>query len=162
MTLLVGATLTLSGCDAVQQADAAAIVNDTVVSDQDVQTVSRQLSAVDPQAQNLGFVLVNLMVGPYVLAEAERVHKTVSDADVRKAIPNVVDPSPATITYLQMQGALAQLDDNSKVAIVKELSKAKITINPRYGAFDTTQGLIPNSPNWIKPSATPSSPPPPE
>jgi len=154
--VLVGATLSLSACDSAQEAGAAAIVNGTVIGDQEVQTVSTQVRPVDPEAQNPGYVLINLMIVPFVLAEADRANKTISEADARKALPNLVDPSPATIKYLQMKGALGQLDDVSKAAIVKELSKAKVTVNPRYGTFDLAQGLIPNSPNWIKPSATPT------
>jgi hypothetical protein len=153
--VLVGATLALSGCGA-QQTGAAAIVDDTVISDQDVQTVSAEVNQIDAGGQKLSTsnALLSLILAPYVLDEAKRAGKTVSAAEARKVIAKVADPSPTTITFVQMQLAVQQLDDASKTAIVSKLGTAKITINPRYGSFDTKQFvIIPTAPNWIKTSA---------
>lgn len=153
--LLLGATLALSGCGA-QQSGAAAIVNDTVISDQDVQTVSAEVNRIDPDGQKLSSsdALLSLILAPYVLAEAKRAGKTVSASQARKVIAKVTDPSPSTITFVQMQLAVQQLDDASKSSIVGELGKAKITVNPRYGTFDATQiAITPTAPNWIKATA---------
>jgi len=62
LTLLLGATLALSGCG-VQQSGAAAIVNDTVISDQDVQSVSDQLNKLAQGGQPLRMsdVLISLI-----------------------------------------------------------------------------------------------------
>ena len=151
--LLLGATAAVSGCGA-QQPSAAAIVNDTVISDQDVQSVSNQLNkmATDGQQLKTGDALLSLILAPYVIAEAERVGKTVSVSQARQVIAKVPDPSPSTIQFVQMQLAVQQLDQDSKTLIVGELFKAKITVNPRYGVFDPTQiALTPIAPNWIKP-----------
>lgn len=153
--LLLGATAAVSGCGA-QESSAAAIVNDTVISDQDVQSVSNQLNKVAAGGQQLttSDALLNLILAPYVLAEAKRVGKTVSVSQARQVIAKVSDPSPSTIRFVQMQLEIQQLDQASKTLIVGELGKAKITINPRYGVFDPTQiTLTPASSNWIKPSA---------
>jgi hypothetical protein len=154
-TLLLGATLALSACGAVQEAGAAAIVNGTAISDQDLQTVSNQLKSITPDGRQstLGSVLVDLIVARFVLAEADRAHKTISDADARKPFPTLANPAPPTMKLFRMQGVLAQLDQASRDSIGKEILKAKITINPRYGTFDAAQGVVPSSPNWIKPSA---------
>jgi hypothetical protein len=155
LTLVLGATLALSACGA-QEAGAAAIVNGTVIRDQDVQTVSTQLNTLGDVQQKLssGSALLSLILAPYVLAEAERAGKTVSASQARQVISKVVDPSPSTIEFVRMQLAVQQLDDASKAAIVKEIGKAKITINPRYGTFDLRQvALTPISPNWIKAGA---------
>ena len=149
-------TLALSGCGA-QQAGAAAIVNDTVISDQDVQTVSGQLNSISPDGQKMtaSDALLILIVAPYVFAEAERLHKTASADDARKAVPGLADPSPATIEFLRMNDALSQLDQASRDSVLKKLGKAKITVNPRYGTFVANPpALNPSLPNWIKPSAT--------
>ena len=162
-TLLLGASLALTACDAAQESGAAAIVNDAVISDQDVQTVTAELNSISPAGEKLSVsnALLSLILEPYVLAEAEKAKKTVSVEEARKVIEKVADPSPRTISFVQMQLALPELDQPSREAIVKELGKARITVNPRYGTFDPTQvTLTPVSPNWIKPSATPSSPPP--
>ena len=153
--LVLGAALALSGCGA-QQAGAAAIVNDTVISDQDVQIVSEQVNQVDPGGQKLSSndALLSLILAPYVLAEAKRAGKTISASQARQVIAKVADPSPSTIRFVQMQLAIQQLDDANKSAIVGELGKAKITVNPRYGTFNPSQIVItPTTPNWIKAGA---------
>ncbi|MEO8556660.1 MAG: hypothetical protein ABI474_08315 [Actinomycetota bacterium] len=153
--LLLGATAAVSGCGT-QQSSAAAIVNDTVISDQDVQSVSNQLNKLATNGQQLttSDALLNLILAPYVLAEAKRVGKTVSVSQARQVIAKVSDPSSSTIQFVQMQLEIQQLDQASKTLIVGELGKAKITVNPRYGVFDPTQiALTPISSNWIKPSA---------
>ena len=157
--LLLGATAAVSGCGA-QQSSAAAIVNDTVISDQDVQSVSNQLNkmATDGQQLKTSDALLSLILAPYVLAEAKRVGTTVSVSQARQVIAKVSDPSPSTMQFVQMQLEIQRLDQASKTLIVNEVSKVKITVNPRYGVFDPKQiALTPVSPNWIKvgaPSAT--------
>lgn len=153
--LVLGATLALSGCGA-QQSGAAAIVNDTVISDQEIQTVSEQVNQIDPAGQKLSSsdALLSLILAPYVLAEAKRAGKTISASQARQVIAKVANPSPSTIEFVQMQLAVQQLDDASKSSIVGQLSKAKITVNPRYGTFDPQRIVItPTAPNWIKTSA---------
>lgn len=162
--LVVGAMLALSGCGA-QQSGAAAIVRDIVISDQDivisdqdVQSVSDQLNqlATGGQELRMGDVLVSLILAPYVLAEAKRAGKTVSASQVRKVIAKVADPSPSTITFVQMQLEIQQLDQTNKTSIVNELGKVKIVVNPRYGTFDAKRiALTRIPPNWIK-ASTPS------
>jgi len=162
LTLVLGASLALSGCGA-QQAGAAAIVNDTtvrhqdiVISEKDVQSVPEELNTLAQAGQELKVsdALLSLILAPYVLDEAKRVGKTVSASQARQVIAKVADPSPSTIAFVQMQLALQKLDQTSKTLIVDELGKVKITVNPRYGAFDVTKmALIPISPNWIKASA---------
>ena len=157
--LLLGATVAVSGCGA-QQPSAAAIVNDTVISDQDVQSVSNQLNklATDGRQLKTSDALLSLILAPYVVAEAKRVGKTVSGSQARQVIAKVTDPSPSTIQFVQMQLEIQGLDQASKTAIVNQLGKAKITVNPRYGTFDAKQvSLTPITPNWFKataPSAT--------
>jgi len=153
--LLLGATAAVSGCGA-QQPSAAAIVNDTVISDQDVQSVSNQLNKLATAGQQLktSDALLSLILAPYVLAEAKRAGKTVSESQARQVIAKVSDPSPSTIQFVQMQLEIQGLDQASKTSIVNQLGKAKITINPRYGRFDATQvTLTPITPNWFKASA---------
>jgi hypothetical protein len=160
--LVLGATLALSACGA-KEAGAAAIVNGTVISDQDVQTVTSQLNTLSDVEQKLSSsdALLSLILAPYVLAEAERAGKTVSASQARKVIDKVADPSPTTVEFVRMQLAVPQLDDAGRAAVVKEIGKARITINPRYGTFDAKRvALNPISPNWIKATApTPATAP---
>ena len=164
LTLVIGASLALSGCGT-QQPGAAAIVNDTtvrhqdiVISDEDAQSVPEELNKLAQAGQELKVsdALLSLILAPYVLDEAKRVGKTVSPSEARKVIAKVADPSPSTIAFVQMQLSIQKLDQASKTRIVDELGKVKITVNPRYGAFDVTRiALTPISPNWIK-ASTPS------
>jgi hypothetical protein len=157
-TLLLGATVTLSACGAVQEAGAAAIVDGTVVSDQDVQTVSSQVNEVTPEGQkiNPSSALVGLILAPYILAEDKTVTTSFPASEARKELAKVADPSPATVEYVQALGVFQRLNGASKDSIVSKLGKAKITVNPRYGTFVASPPfLIPNSPNWLKAGATP-------
>jgi hypothetical protein len=155
LTLLLGASLVLSACGA-QQVGAAAIVNGTAISDKDVQTVALQLNTLAQGQATItsSTVLLSLIVSPYVVAEAKRTGKSVSDSQVLKVIAKVAEPSPSTMDFIRMQLELGSLSQASKMSILTELATAKITVNPRYGTFDTKQiAFRPLSPNWIKASA---------
>ena len=79
--VVLAATLALSACGT-QQAGAAAIIDGKTVSDKDVQTVSTQLNMLAKGQQQLtpSVALLNLILAPYVLAEAERAGKGVPRA----------------------------------------------------------------------------------
>jgi hypothetical protein len=157
VALLLGMTLALSACGT-QQTGAAAIVNGTPISEQDVQTVAVQLNALPQVQQKLtpNVVLLNLILAPYVLAEADRSGKGVPDAEARKVVAKVPNPTQATMDFVRMQMAIPSLSQASKTAILATLGKVKVTVNPRYGTFDVQQAaILPTSPNWIKPGATP-------
>ena len=162
---LLGVTLALSACGP-QEVGAAAIVNGSAISDKDVQAVSLQLNTLAQGETKLtsSNVLLSLILAPFVLAEAARTGKKVSDAEVRKVIDKVAKPSPATMEFVRMQLALQSLDDAGKASILTKLGTAKITVSPRYGTLDTKQvTLVPSAPNWIKagqPSVDPHSSPP--
>ena len=152
--LLVAATLALSACGA-QQPDAAAIVNGTVISDQDVQSVSDQLNSIAASGQKLtpGNALITLILAPFVLDEAKRAGKAVSTSEARQVIAKVADPSPATIEFVRVQMVIRTLNQTSTSTVVSELGKAKITVNPRYGTFNPQKiVLTPIAPNWIVPT----------
>jgi hypothetical protein len=160
-TFLLSASLALSACGAAQEAGAAAIVDGKAISDQEVQTVTSEFNAISPEEKTTPRdALFSLIVAPYILAEAKRAGKSVPADAIRKSIEKGgTKPTDATITFVQTQLALRQdspsrLDDASKASVAKEVRKAKITVNPRYGTFDVT-GITPTSPNWLKPSATP-------
>jgi len=152
--VLLVATLALSACGS-QQAGAAAIVNGSTISEKNVQTVSTQLNTLAQGEQKLttSIVLLNLILAPYVLAEADRAGKGVPDAQARKVIAKVDKPSRETLDFVRMQLAIPSLTTAAKAAIVAKVAKADITVNPRYGTFDAKQIAISQStPNWIKAS----------
>lgn len=152
--VLFAAALALSACGS-QQASAAAIVNGTTISEKDVQTVSTQLNTLAQGEQKLtpSIVLLNLIVAPLVLAEADRAGKGVPDAQARKVIATVDKPSRQTLDFVRMQLAIPSLSTAAKAAILAKVGKAKVTVNPRYGTFDAKQiAITENTPNWIKAS----------
>ena len=154
--ILLGATLGLSACGA-QQAGAAAIVGGTTISDTTVQSVALQLNPLAAGGQQLtpSIVLVNLILAPYVIAEANRTGKGVSDAAARKVIAKVTDPTRATLDFVKMQLEIQVISQASKNSILAKLEKAKITVNPRYGTFESKQvAIVPITPDWIKTSAS--------
>lgn len=155
--MVLGATMALSACGA-QEVGAAAIVNGTAIKDKDVQAASLELNKLAQGQQQLSSsnILLSLILAPYVRSEAARSGKSITDAEVRKVIAKVPKPSESTMEFVRMQLALQSLSEASKVSIVSQLSKARITVNPRYGTFDPKQiALVPSAPNWLKASATP-------
>jgi hypothetical protein len=143
LVLLLGATLALSGCGT-QQASTAAIVDGTPITEQAVQSVSRQQDVTSSTA------LLGLILAPYVFAEGNRVRQSASDVEVLAVIDKVSKPSLATAQFVRTRLVLEKLTPASQITVVNELSKAKITVNPRYGTFKALLGLVPNNPNWIK------------
>lgn len=152
--VLLVAALALSACGS-QQADAAAIVNGTTISEKDVQTVSTQLNTLAQGEQKLtpSIVLLNLILAPYVLAEADRAGKGVPDTQARRVIAKVDKPSRQTLDFVRMQLAIPSLTTAAKATILTTVAKADIAVNPRYGTFDAKQiAISPNTPNWIRAS----------
>jgi len=154
--VLLVATMALSGCGT-QQPGAAAIVDGTTISEKDLQTVTGQLNSLAQGEQKLapGDILMNLILMPYVLAEADRAGKAVPDAQARKVIAKVPSPSRQTLDLVRMNMAIASLTPAAKTAILTKLGKAEITINPRYGSLDPKKELaiVSKTPNWIKTTA---------
>jgi hypothetical protein len=152
LTLVLGSTLALSACGT-QQPGVAAISDGSTISSKDVQTVSLELDKLAQGQAKLtpSVVLLNLILAPYVLTEAGRTGKPVTDAQARKVIAKVANPSRPTLDFVRMQLAIQSLSDASKTSILTKLGKADITVNPRYGTFDPKQvALVPSAPNWIK------------
>jgi len=113
--VLLVATLALSACGS-QQAGAAAIVNGSTISEKNVQTVSTQLNTLAQGEQKLtsSIVLLNLILAPYVLAEADRAGKGVPDVQARKVIAKVDKPSRQTLDFVRMQLAIPSLTTAAK------------------------------------------------
>jgi len=159
VVVLLGATLavsTVSACGT-QQPGAAGIVNGSAISEKDVQAVTAEFNALPrPEKAAPRDVLYSLILAPYILTEADRAGKNISDAQARQVygIP-AASLSPATMDFLRLQLEIPTLNEASKTAILATVAKAKITVNPRYGTFDKEAGVLPTSPNWIKPTASP-------
>jgi hypothetical protein len=154
--VLFVAAVVLSGCGA-PQPGAAAIVDGATISEHDLQTVTGQLNSMAQGEQKLvpSDILMNLILMPYVLAEADRAGKGIPDAQARKVIAKVPSPARQTLDLVRMNMAIESLTPDAKTAILAKLGKAEITVNPRYGTFDPKKKLaiVSTTPNWIKASA---------
>jgi hypothetical protein len=163
--LVLGAAVLLSGCGA-QRPGAAAIVNGRVITDADAQQVAEQISTVPGVQQKLtpGDTLVSLILAPFVIDQAEKDGKGVSEDQARTAVKEIANPSPATLEFVRTSLAANALSEQARTAVLSEVSKAKISVNPRYGTLDRKQlTLKPPAPNWMKPApasatATPGAP----
>lgn len=157
--LVLGAAVLLSGCGA-QQPGAAAVVDGRVISDTDAQQVAAQISTVPGVQQKVtpADTLVSLILAPYVLDQAEKDGKGVSESQARAAVKEIKDPAPATLDFVRTSLAANGLSDRARAAVLADVAKAKITVNPRYGTLDRKKlQLTPPAPNWIKATA-PSTP----
>src|SRR6185436_7437585 len=132
LTLLLSAALALSACGGAQQSGAAAIVDGKVIKDQDVQVVSSQLNAISQDGQKLSpdNAVLTLILAPYVLAEAKRLNKSVSDADARKVIAKVAKPAPSTVSSARSRLPPRGSDKPAKAPTGQKLGKAKTPVNP--------------------------------
>jgi hypothetical protein len=158
IVLLLGVALLLSAC-APRQSDTAAVVNNTVISENDVQTVSRQLSTLNQGREpfSVSNALFGLILAPFVIAESNRQRKSVTDEQVLQIIGKIPKPTPATARFVKMQLLLQQLDPASQNVVGTELGRARIVVNPRYGSYLPKQGLVQASPNWIKVNTPPAA-----
>ena len=168
IVLALGASLLLSACDP-KQSDTAAVVNETVINEDDVQTVTRQLNSQNQGGQpyTTSDALVGLILVPFVLAEGNRQKKVVPDEQVLQRIGKIASPTAATANFVKMQLVLQQLDPASQNVVGAQLDRSKIVVNPRYGRYIPKRGLVPNcertasdlciSPNWIKLSTAPAA-----
>jgi hypothetical protein len=153
--LLLGAAVLLTGCGA-QQPGAAAVVDGRVISDDDAQQVATQISTVPGVQQKLtpADTLVSLILAPFVLDQAEKDGKGVSEDQARVAVKEIKNPTPATLQFVRTSLAANALSEQARTAVLSAVSKAKITVNPRYGTLDRKQlTLKAPAPNWMKPAA---------
>jgi hypothetical protein len=89
-----------------------------------------------------------------VIDQAEKDGKGVSEDQARVAVKEIKNPTPATLQFVRTSLAANALSEQARTAVLSEVSKAKITVNPRFGTLDRKQlTLRPPAPDWIKPAA---------
>ena len=150
--LVLGAAVLLSGCGD-QQPGAAAVVDGRVISDTDAQQVAAQISTVPGVQQKVtpADTLVSLILAPYVLDQAEKDGKGISESQARAAVKEIKNPAPATLEFVRTSLAANGLSEQARAAVLAEVAKAEITVNPRYGTLDRKKlQLTPPAPNWIE------------
>lgn len=147
------ATGALSAC-APHEPGAAAIVDNRVISDDDVQTATTEVNTALPDLQSkltTGTTVVSLIIAPYVLDAAAAGGHGVSDSQAKQAIAKLANPSPATLQFVRSQLAVSALTPTEQQSVLGQLKKARIKVSPRYGSFNpATVQLAAPLPNWVK------------
>jgi len=161
---VLAATLALTGCTTFGKASTAAFVNGTAISDATVAEVTNQFntnlaSTADQklqEAQTLGV----LILAPFVLNQVKASGSWTPDARYNTALQKIPDASQATKDFLATSIILQQggpLTDGDVTAILDQLKKADVVLDPRFGTWDPKTGaFLAAENNWIKPTAAPT------
>ena len=162
---VLAVTLAVTGCTTFQKASTAAFVNGTAISDSTVAQVTSQfndnLATSDQQKVTESQVLGVLILSPFVLGQVKKSGSWTPDARYNTALQKIPDASPATKDFLATSVVLQQggpLTENDVTAILDQLQKADVVLDPRFGTWDpNTGGFLAPDNNWIKPTAAPDS-----
>ena len=164
--LVLGAAVLLSGCGD-QQPGAAAVVDGRVISDADAQQVAAQISTVPGVQQKVtpADTLVSLILAPYVIDQAEKDGKGVSESQARAAVKEIKNPSPATLDFVRTSLAASGLSDQARGGRPGRGRQGRRSPSTPATARSTARSCssTPPAPNWLKPatpsaSATPQAP----
>jgi len=157
VAVAVAGVLAVSGC---ATSDTAAVVNGQRISEQDLQEATSQITKAYPDSSlNTANALYSLVMAGFINQIADDNGKGLSDSAARAAVPEVVDPSPATLELVKSSLASQQLTTIEQGKVVELARKADVTMNPRYGTFDAKKVRFDASqPNWIKAEPAPATP----
>lgn len=168
VALAAATALSLSSCGG-PGPGAAAVVNGQRISETDLESVVKDLSASGLGQVAPGRVLSVMVSGRVLTDSAERLKlPAITDAQAKAFAVNSpgqdgtsglgvkVEPSAATVAmtrgYLYL---LTLAQQGGDAAIAAAVSGADVQVDPRYG--DWNGQLVPSSPNWIvTPKATPA------
>jgi parvulin-like peptidyl-prolyl isomerase len=150
VTAVVMGVLAVSGC---ATADTAAVVNGHRISEQDVQEATTQIRKAYPDSTlNTASALSSLVMATFINQVADESGKGLSDSAAKAAVAGIPDPVQATLELVKSSLSSQQLTSVEQGKVVELARKAKVTLNPRYGTFDTQSVHFDVSqPNWIKP-----------
>ena len=162
---VLAVTLAVTGCTTFQKASTAAFVNGAAISDSTVAQVVSQfndnLATSDQQKVTESQVLGVLILAPFVLGQVKSSGSWAPDARYNTALQKIPDATQATKDFLATSVVLQQggpLTENDVTAILDQLQKADVVLDPRFGTWDpNTGGFLTQDNNWIKPTAAPGS-----
>jgi hypothetical protein len=162
---LLALAAALAGCTTLEKARSAAIVNGTSISQAEVTEVTTAVNQylVSPGGTPISEsdTVRTLILAPFVLNEVRKSGSWAPDARYNALVARIPGASRATQDFLATSVVLEQggpLTQNDANAILDELKKANIQVDPRYGTFDpNTGGLVAPENNWIRPTAPPGA-----
>jgi hypothetical protein len=161
---VLAVTLALTGCTTLDKASTAAFVNGTAISDATVAQVATQfntnLATTADQKIQESQALGVLILSPFVLNQVKASGSWTPDARYNAAVQKIPDATQATKDFIATSIILAQggpLTETDVTAILDELKKADVQLDPRFGTWDpNTGGFLQPDNNWIKPTAAPT------
>ncbi len=158
----VAAITSLTGCGFEARQQGAAVVNGTVIHEDDVQETARQLR--DAKFDFPENIVVTALVASPLLHDAVRESGSwAPDATYASAVAAIPDATETTKEFISAVALLqsARMTDADLKRSRASLDKANITVNPRFGELVRSQEgplyftIGQKQPNWIKPpSAT--------
>ncbi|KGN32999.1 hypothetical protein N802_15510 [Knoellia sinensis KCTC 19936] len=157
--IALAGVLALSACSGTTSAQTAAVVEGRVITEQQVSEATDQLNkALKPDpALTPARTLNYLILAPYAIDAAASAGQPVSESAARatpafQALGEA--PAASTIEVFRADASLQQLDEASGQSLTKQIAGLDVTVNPRYGRFDTRElGLVQDQPNWLIPTA---------
>lgn len=155
VAVVTAGVLAVSGC---ATADTAAIVNGHRITEQDLQQATSQIKAAYPSSTlDTANALSSLVMASFINQVADESGKGLSDSAARAAVVEIQDPGPATLELVKSSLSSQQLTTVEQGKVVELATRAKVTLNPRYGTFDAKKvSFAASQPNWIK--AEPATP----
>jgi hypothetical protein len=164
LAAVLALTLAVTGCTTFQKASTAAFVNGAAISDSTVTQVVSQfndnLATSDQQKVTEAQVLGVLILAPFVLGQVKSSGSWTPDARYNTALQKIPDATQATKDFLATSVVLQQggpLTENDVTAILNQLKKADVVLDPRFGTWDpSTGGFLTADNNWIKSTPTPA------
>lgn len=167
---LLAAVLGIGGCATARLPGAAAIVDDRTITTEQVLTASSQVNAAladetspifNPQGGLTEKETVFwLILAPFIDQQVTRTGRWVPDTAYNTTLTAIARPAESTTTLVRALLSSQSLTDEDKSAILDAARNAAIEVNPRFGTLDLQRGNLPAySPNWVKPSPTPTATP---
>lgn len=153
LALATVATLSMSACSGAGPG-VAAVTDGQVIHETDLDAIASDFAKV-PGAQAPSRVdMVSILVArPYVMQALGG--NSITEQGVRqllgKELPEVSD---ATVRYIQGASSQQRLDQAAAARVQQAMTTADIEVDPRYGTFDPSRGLVPAAPNWLVPAET--------
>ena len=170
----VAGTLGVAGCGGAHPG-AAAVVNGTTISEDDIDAVAADLQPYVQPGQSVPRqnVLTALIMQPFIADRLKASGKMISLDQAAQALHQAATqgqrspgnaPRPeqwakATKELAQAQLGMETLSPADRDRVADALTKAKITVNPRYGEFQLPGRVVPLVDNWIDAKATRGSTP---
>ena len=161
----LSAALTLSACGG-PGSEPGVSVDGTDYSVADLQQAVQDLTSVAQMPSTTSDVIRDLAVLPVLKDIVDGTPAQVSEGEIRSILAEngVADPSRATVDsatarqYLQSLNDPAVMQDPGMADAVAKMQavteetfeQIDVEVNPRYGEWDVSTGVVPSTPSWIK------------